>query len=116
MVSGGPLASRGLGSRAADSGRRASPMFVYILRSQRTGRYYVGSTQDLSRRLAEHNQPEENPSRWTRGGAPWKLVFSEDFLRATQAVRAEKFIKRMKSRDFIEKLVRGERTLEAFKR
>ena len=91
-------------------------MFVYILRSQRTGRYYVGSTQDLSRRLAEHNQPEENPSRWTRGGAPWKLVFSEDFLGAAQAVRAEKFIKRMKSRDFIEKLVRGERTLEAFKR
>jgi hypothetical protein len=29
--------------------------FMYILRSDKTGRLYTGHTSDLSRRLAEHN-------------------------------------------------------------
>jgi len=87
-------------------------MFVYVLESLRTGRYYVGSTSDLAKRLGEHNTPESNPSRWTRNRGPWKLVFSKEFSSATEAFRAEKFVKRMKSRAYIEKLVSGERTLD----
>ncbi len=87
--------------------------FVYILQSLGTGRYYVGVTRELAQRLAQHRDPANNPSRWTRGGGPWKLVFSrEPTIR--QALRAEKFIKRMKSKSFIEKLVSGERKLGAF--
>jgi putative endonuclease len=29
--------------------------FVYVLRSQITGRLYIGSTSDVKRRLDEHN-------------------------------------------------------------
>ncbi len=88
--------------------------FVYILRSLGTGRYYVGVTRELAQRLAQHRDPANNPSRWTRGGGPWKLVFSMEFSTVRQALRAEKFIKRMKSKSFIEKLVSGERKLGAF--
>jgi predicted GIY-YIG superfamily endonuclease len=31
------------------------PAYLYILRSQTTGRYYIGSTQDLAARLKHHN-------------------------------------------------------------
>ena len=37
-----------------------------------------------------------------------------EFSTVRQALRAEKFIKRMKSKSFIEKLVSGERRLGAF--
>jgi putative endonuclease len=87
-------------------------MFVYVLESLSTGRYYVGSTSDLAHRLEEHNTPELNPCRWTRSRGPWKLVFSKEFNSATEALRAEKFVKRMKSRAYIEKLVAGKRTLD----
>jgi len=87
-------------------------MFVYILESLSTGRYYVGSTTDLAHRLEEHNAPESNPSRWTRSRGPWRLLFSKEFSTSTEALCAEKFIKRMKSRGYIEKLVTGERTLD----
>ncbi|MBM4162740.1 MAG: GIY-YIG nuclease family protein, partial [Ignavibacteria bacterium] len=29
--------------------------YVYILRSRRTGRFYVGHTDDVAQRLVEHN-------------------------------------------------------------
>ncbi|MBN1900277.1 GIY-YIG nuclease family protein [Candidatus Sumerlaeota bacterium] len=32
--------------------------FTYILQSQSTGRYYCGSTNDLNRRVKQHNDPE----------------------------------------------------------
>src|SRR5713101_3826506 len=83
--------------------------FVYILQSLGTGRYYVGVTRELAQRLAQHRDPANNPCRWTRGGGPWKRVFSMEFSTIRQALRAEKFIKRMKSKSFIEKLVSGER-------
>jgi len=32
--------------------------YVYILRSEKTKKYYVGSTQDVANRLREHNNGE----------------------------------------------------------
>jgi putative endonuclease len=86
-------------------------MYLYILQSLSNGRYYVGSTSHLKHRLLEHNTPDKNPSRWTRSRGPWKLVYSKQFPSATEALRAEEFIKQMKSRSYIEKLLTGERDL-----
>jgi putative endonuclease len=82
-------------------------MFLYILQSERSGRYYVGASDELERRIEQHNNPQNNPSRWTRGGGPWKLVFAQEFSSSGKAQRAEKFVKRMKSRAFIEKIASG---------
>jgi predicted GIY-YIG superfamily endonuclease len=38
-------------------------MYLYILPSQSTGRYYIGVTEEVVLRLAQHNDPESNPSR-----------------------------------------------------
>ena len=89
-------------------------MTLYILRSKKTRQFYVGSTEDLEFRLEEHNQPEKNRSRWTRARGPWELAFSRRFPTVSAARRAERFVKAMKSREFIAKLISGEYNLGQF--
>ena len=79
---------------------------VYIMESERTGRYYVGSTADVEERLTRHNQGR---SKYTKSGIPWKVVYTEQCETRAQAVRREKQIKGRKSRAYIEDLVRTSR-------
>ena len=74
----------------------------YILFSATLNKYYVGSTTDIERRLAEHNRGKE---KFTKTGIPWLLVHTETFEELTQARKRESFIKKMKSRKFIEQLI-----------
>jgi predicted GIY-YIG superfamily endonuclease len=59
---------------------------VYILRSEETGRYYVGSLADPWRRLGEQNAGK---GRSTKAWGPWELVAAEAFETASEAQRAE---------------------------
>jgi putative endonuclease len=81
--------------------------YVYILKSPATRRYYVGSTEDLNRRLREHNGELPNLGRSTLAGRPWTLAFSAGYDSRSRAVAAERFIKSMKSRKWIGKLIEG---------
>jgi len=83
-------------------------MTVYILRSESTQMFYVGASEETAVRLLQHNEIVPNPSRWTRGRGPWRLVYTRRFDSKREALQAERFIKRMKSRAFIEKLVSRE--------
>ena len=78
--------------------------FVYILFSQSLNKYYVGSTPDLDRRVAEHNRGKE---KFTKTGVPWLLVYKEIFEDLKQARKRELNIKKMKSRVYIENLIRS---------
>src|SRR5205814_10577224 len=49
----------------------------------KTGRYYVGSCQDLDDRIRRHNAGH---SKATRHGIPWFLVKKESFSTRTEAV------------------------------
>jgi putative endonuclease len=71
---------------------------VYILYSESFNRYYVGYTNDLDRRIAEHNRKK---GKFTDAGIPWKLVHSELFNTKKEAMAREKFIKNKKSKSFI---------------
>jgi len=88
--------------------------YTYILRSLRTGKYYVGSTEDLERRLQEHNGDLPNPGRSTLAGKPWELVFQAAYPSRSQAVAAEQYIKKMRSRVWIHKLIEGSYRLPGF--
>jgi putative endonuclease len=87
---------------------------AYVLRSLNTGQYYVGSTEDLERRVREHNGELPRLGRATVSGRPWELVFQAEFTSRSQALAAERYIKRMKSRVWIDKLVSGEYGLPKF--
>ena len=75
--------------------------FVYVLKSEITGRRYVGSCSDLEDRLHRHNQER---SKATKHGAPWKLVHYESFETRTEAVRRERYFKTGRGRDELDRL------------
>jgi putative endonuclease len=75
--------------------------WVYVLQSETTGRYYVGSTADLEARLARHTA---NRSAATKGRGPWQLVYREAFPTRQAALARERAIKARKGRDYLETL------------
>jgi putative endonuclease len=77
---------------------------VYILFSLKLNKYYVGSTTDLQRRLVEHNRGKE---KFTKTGVPWQLVYSEVFEQIAAARKRELEIKKKKSRNYIESIIRS---------
>jgi putative endonuclease len=82
--------------------------FIYILYSEGSDRYYVGYTYDVQARLKDHNEGDRprQTSKYTFKHRPWKLVGS--FFAGEsrgEAMKVERYIKRQKSRAFIEKLV-----------
>ena len=66
---------------------------VYVLRSQKSGKRYVGMTsQPLNQKLKEHNDGT-GFALWTRGHRPYELVHSEIFETKTEALKRERFLK-----------------------
>jgi putative endonuclease len=76
--------------------------FLYILQSSTSGKFYVGSTNDLERRLAEHGRGH---SLATRGRGPWRIVYREEFLTLAEARRREYEIKQWKSSRRVAELI-----------
>ena len=71
---------------------------VYILFSSSIDKYYIGYTNDLERRLTEHNRKK---GKYTDGGIPWRLVHQEEYESKIEAMNREKLIKSQKSRQYI---------------
>ena len=80
--------------------------WVYVIKGESTGRYYVGSTGDLPDRLRRHNA---NRSAATRNRGPWRVVYTEEFISRQEAANRERAIKAQKSRACVERLVRAAR-------
>ena len=72
--------------------------FTYILLSAKSGKSYIGQTQDLENRLRFHN---EGRSPYTKGRGPWKLVYFEEFNSRSEAMEREKYLKTGKGREFL---------------
>lgn len=67
---------------------------VYILKSEKFGRYYIGHTKDLENRIERHNQGKV---RSTKAYRFWNLVYSENFENKKEACKREMEIKSFKS-------------------
>ena len=76
--------------------------YVYILYSEKVNHYYIGSTSNTEERLHRHNAGA-TPS--TKQGRPWKIVYTETCTSKTEALKREIYLKRMKSRVFLEDLM-----------
>ncbi len=76
--------------------------FVYILKSARNGRYYIGCTRDLEQRLSTHNAGRVKATRYL---TPWLLLYAEQWPDATAARKREARLKRLKSRKALEALI-----------
>lgn len=78
--------------------------YVYVLQSKRNKRLYKGVTNDLKRRLKEHNS---GTVPFTKTLMPWVLVYYEAFLNKKDASREEKFLKSGKGRDRLKWLLKS---------
>ena len=67
-------------------------MWLYIMASGWNGTLYVGVTNSLRRRIAEHR--EGRGSDFVRKYAVIHLVYAERFERADEAIAQEKRVKR----------------------
>jgi putative endonuclease len=75
--------------------------FVYVLKSCKNGRMYVGSTNNLQRRLYQHNHGQ-NIS--TRSKGPYIIVYNESYFSRNEAVQREHYLKTGKGREEIKNL------------
>jgi putative endonuclease len=77
---------------------------VYVLESETFNRVYIGMTNDLQRRIKEHNIGKTKSTRFYK---PWKIVFVESFPGRKEAREREKYLKSGIGREFIKKWPRS---------
>ncbi|RJQ24694.1 GIY-YIG nuclease family protein [Candidatus Parcubacteria bacterium] len=75
---------------------------TYILKSEKDGRFYIGSTGNISERIIRHNK---GYSKYTKGKGPYKLIYKEDYNTLAEAKKREYYLKSLKSKVAIEKIV-----------
>ena len=79
--------------------------YVYVLKSQKNGKFYKDFTSDLKRRMAEHHSGK---SAFTKNNRPWKLLYYEAFLSKDDAKEEEeKFLKTGKGRERLKYLFKN---------
>ena len=74
-------------------------MFIYILFSEISSRYYVGQTADIQERLKRHNTGRVNS---TKHGMPWKIVLQIEVLNRAEAMLLENKIKKRGAKRYID--------------
>lgn len=76
---------------------------VYVIRSLRNKRKYIGFTQkDPIVRLKEHNS---GINSYTRNNRPFELIYFEVFTAESKARTREKFLKTGQGRRFINRII-----------
>jgi putative endonuclease len=76
--------------------------FVYVLRSEGTGRHYVGHTSELTQRLGQHNN---GITKSTKNRGPWVLIYQERYPTKADAMRRERFLKTGQGREELKQLL-----------
>ncbi|MBI3638648.1 GIY-YIG nuclease family protein [Candidatus Wolfebacteria bacterium] len=76
--------------------------YVYILKSKRTGKYYIGYTNNLEKRLKVHNSGK---TKSLVRHIPLEIIQIEEYKFYQEARRREKQIKKYKSGEAFKKLL-----------
>jgi len=76
--------------------------WVYIIQTK-NGQYYLGSTDNLTRRL--HNHIHKQTATTARLGVN-KLVLKQEYQTLAEARTIERKLKKLKRRDYIEKIIK----------
>ncbi len=74
---------------------KTSFYYVYVLVSQKGNKFYIGFTENLIKRIAQHNNGD---SLATAPRRPLELIFYEAYKNKYDALRREKYLKTSKGR------------------
>ena len=76
---------------------------VYYLYSKKINKYYIGKTNDLKRRLNEHNRGQ---SFFTRNFSDFILIYTEECVDYRQGRVREKYLKSGCGKKFLRSLIK----------
>ena len=78
--------------------------YLYFIFSPSKNRIYVGVTSDIAIRLKKHND-HTYLKAYSKIASDWELIFQKVYQNKQDALYLERFIKKMKSRKFIDKIL-----------
>ncbi len=78
--------------------------YVYVLLSEKDGRFYTGSTNDLKRRFVEHNAGKVES---TKRRKPFKLIYYEACIDEKDARQREKYLKSGMGKKYIRSRIKN---------
>ncbi len=83
---------------------RNKMFYVYILKSEKDGKRYIGSTNDLIRRINQHNGGQVTS---TKNRRPFIMIHKEEFKEEKEARLRERFLKTHKGFNELRKMFNG---------
>ena len=78
--------------------------YVYLIKSDNDGSIYTGCTDNIEKRLDEHNA---GLSQFTKTKMPWTLKWYAVFFQESEAFSFEQYLKSGSGRAFINQRVLG---------
>ena len=72
---------------------------TYILYSKKVLKFYTGQTENIERRIEEHNFGK---TPFMKAGLPWILVYTKTFNSRAEAIVLEKKIKKRGAKRFLD--------------
>ena len=82
---------------------------IYAIRSGVDGRIYVGFTENLVKRIREHNSGR---TKSTKGFIPWFLVYDEEVETRKEAREREKYLKSGCGKEFLKNNIRPHSSMD----
>ena len=76
--------------------------YVYILKSKRDNKLYIGYSANLKKRFSEHQSGQVTS---TRPRKPFELIFYEAYKNSKDAKRREKYFKTSKGKTSIKTML-----------
>jgi len=87
--------------RAGSNGLRCQVVFVYVLRSLKDGKRYIGLSENVDERREQHNRGQVDS---TKGRRPFKFMYKEELNSLADARKREKYFKSAAGRRFLKRL------------
>ncbi|MBU1998117.1 MAG: GIY-YIG nuclease family protein [Candidatus Omnitrophota bacterium] len=76
--------------------------WVYVIKSRKDGKLYIGSTSAVEQRLQYHNSGKV---RSTKSRRPFEIVFKEEHADITSARKRENFLKSGQGRKWLKEVI-----------
>ena len=78
--------------------------FVYALYNSQKNKIYIGITNNLNRRLIEHNEKRGNHYTAKIAGE-WRMIYNEEVQNKSAALKREKQLKSFRGREYIKTFI-----------
>ena len=79
--------------------------YVYLLQSELDQSWYIGHTNNLDKRLVQHN---EGKSYYTKRKIPWKVIYYEASFSKMDAIAREKYLKSGMGRRYLKNRLKNQ--------